>query len=102
MIMRRLLLILIAFVVVAGIVLAAVGALSIQNTPDKTSITIDKTELKEKAQEAIHHTKEAGSAILKQTGKELHKAGESLNKSPQDQSPPTKSENPQDTSQPGP
>ena len=55
--MKRLFLILVAFFVVAGIVLAAVGVLSIQNSPDKTSITIDKAALREKTQKALHETK---------------------------------------------
>ena len=92
--MKRLFLILVAFVVVAGILLVVVGALSIQNSPDKTSITIDKAELREKTREALHETKKTGSAILEKSGNELRKAGENLDKSPQDQSVPAKSDSP--------
>jgi uncharacterized protein YpmS len=97
----RLFLILVALAVVAIVVVIAVGGLSIQNTPDKTSITIDKKELQEKAHEALVKTKEAGSSLLKQTGQDLQKAGHSLNPAPEQPLPP-KSDNLNEAAKPQP
>jgi hypothetical protein len=89
---QRLFLILVTLAILAGLVLAAVGVISVQNTPDKTSITIDKTELKAKTKDAVEKTKEAGSSILEKTGESLHKAGKDIDES-RDQSEPSKSPN---------
>jgi hypothetical protein len=101
LIMKRLFLILVALVVLAGVVIIAVGGLSVQNTPNETTITIDKKELKEKAHEALVKTKEAGSSLLKQTGVDLQKAGNNMNPAP-DQPPSTQPDNLNEAAQPQP
>jgi hypothetical protein len=63
---------LVAVLVLAGVGLAAVGVLRMENSPDKTTITIDKKLLKEKTGDAIEKTKEAGGDLLKKAGDKLH------------------------------
>ncbi len=92
--MRRLILTLAVLAIVAGAVIAAVGALHIGSTEDKVNITIDKKQLKEKAEQGLEQAKETGSAILHQTGEALRKAGKELRKPSDDQPAPAASKSP--------
>jgi hypothetical protein len=100
--MSRLITTVVLTLVVVGIVLAATGVLRFHNTEDQSGITIDKKELKEKAQDAVENTGEAGSAILNKTGEILHKAVERMRGSSDDQSSTTTSPaaNDENTGQP--
>jgi hypothetical protein len=84
--------ILVAVVLLAGVVLAAVGVVHVQNTQDKAGITIDKKELNEKTQEAVEKAKTAGNEVLHKTGQALHKAGDRLQGAPPSADAPAKSE----------
>jgi hypothetical protein len=72
----------------AVITIAVMGVVTVQNTPEKTNITIDKKEMREKSQEAVEKTKEAGGKLLEKAGEGLHKAGESIRESKTDNSAP--------------
>jgi hypothetical protein len=97
--MSRLILAAIAIVALVGVVLAATGALRFQNTENQSGVTLDKKELKEKTQEVIRTTKEAGSKVLDKTSESLHKAAEGLRTTPQDR-PPTAAPGGESTRQP--
>lgn len=59
-------------------VLGASGVLQFDNTKDKATITVDKEELKNKADEAVQETKATGGKILDKTSETLHKAADDL------------------------
>jgi hypothetical protein len=86
--MTRLFIVVIAILVVVGVALAATGVLHVQNTKDETGITIDKKEFKEKAQEAVKTTTDAGGKILDKTSEALHNAADGLRKPSDDRNPP--------------
>jgi hypothetical protein len=81
--MARLITTLVVIFVVVGVVLAATGVLRFQNTKDESIITIDKKELKEKAQGVATQAKQTEGKILDKTSETLHKAAEHL-RSPSD------------------
>jgi hypothetical protein len=89
--MSRLITTLLVIGVVIGFVLAATGVLHFQNTTDEATITINKKELKEKTQEVIKETGEAGGKMLDRTSETLHKAAEGMRPSPENQTTPSKS-----------
>ena len=68
--------------VVIGVLLAMAGVLHFRNDTDQTSVTIDKKELKDKAQDVVGKTEEAGGKILDKTSTALHKAAEGLRDRP--------------------
>lgn len=68
----------VALGILSGVVIAAVGALSVRGTDDEVNITIDKKQLREKAEEGVEKAKEAGNALLHSTGEALKNVGGSL------------------------
>jgi hypothetical protein len=76
--MARLITTLVLIAVVVGVVLAATGVLRFQNTKDESIITIDKKELKEKAQGMAKEATKTEGKILDKTSQTLHKAAERL------------------------
>ena len=86
--MTRLTMTAIVILIVGSAVLATTGVLSFRNTKDKTGITIDKKELKEKTQEAVKKTEAAGNTILDKTGEAMRKAGDEMRRSSHEQKAP--------------
>jgi hypothetical protein len=76
--MARLITTLVVIAVVVGVVMAATGVLRFQNTKDESIITIDKKELKEKAQGMAAQATKTEGKILDKTSQTLHKAAEGL------------------------
>ena len=81
--MTRLIFIVLAATIVVGVVLASSGVLQFHDTKEKSTITIDKKELKEDVKTAVEKTGEAGGKTLQETSEALHKAAEGL-RSPDD------------------
>ena len=75
---RRFLWTVLALCILVGIMVVGVGALSVHNTDDKINITIDKDQLKEKAQEGVQKAEDAGRAVLRRTGEAMKKAGDKI------------------------
>ncbi len=72
--MKKLLALTILIIALGSVVFASTGVISIQNTTDKTSVTIDKKELKDPAGRVLEKTGEVGSTILNKTNEVLEKA----------------------------
>lgn len=89
---RRFILAVVALVILSGVVIAAVGALSVRSTDDEVNVTIDKRQLREKAEEGAEKVKEAGSAVLNSTGEALRKVGENLRSHSDGTQPPAAAE----------
>jgi uncharacterized membrane protein len=100
--MTRLTIVLIAVVVLVGALLAATGVLYVQNSNDKTGITIDKKELKEKTDEAVKKTEEAGSKALDKAGQAMHNAADAMRGSSHDSTRPATTPRRTDKSLPDP
>jgi hypothetical protein len=70
--MKTLLALAAAISVVVVVVLAVTGALRVRNAGDEVHITIDKKEVKEKAEQAIDKTKHLGDRVVEKTREILH------------------------------
>lgn len=102
--MLKLILTLVAVIALVGAVLAATGVISVRSTDDKTSVTIDKEEMKSQANKAIERTKEIGGTMVEKASQAVHKAKESLRGSPEDHrsAAPSGASGPADPIQPAP
>lgn len=77
--MFRLLVVIIVVAVLASVVvLGATGVLRVYNTNDSIKVELQKNELKQKAENAVRETEQAGSRLLEKTGKALRHAGGKL------------------------
>jgi len=65
--LKRLFLTLCVLFSLSSAVLAAIGVLHVGSDDEKINVTIDKKDLKDKAEAAIEKTKEAGTALLQST-----------------------------------
>lgn len=91
--MKRIFIILIVLAVAAVCFLAASGVLTYQGTPDKSSVILDKSQLKEKTRDFFDRSKEAGGKSLEKAGEDLKRAGDKL-RSPSPPSNPAPSNPP--------
>ena len=70
--MKTLLALAAAVSIVVVVVLAMTGALRVRNAEDEVHITIDKNEVKEKAEKAIDKTKHLGERVTEKTREIFH------------------------------
>jgi hypothetical protein len=85
--MARLITWTVAIVVVLGGVMAATGVLRFESDQDRSTITIDKKELKEKTHNAVKEAEKTESKILEKTGDALHSAAKGMRESSDGKAP---------------
>jgi hypothetical protein len=83
--MRRLVIAILDLLALAVIVLVVTGAVHVASNEDTVDFTVDKKELKAKADEGLERTRDAGTAILRRIGQAMQKAGEDWRRTPERQ-----------------
>ena len=64
-----------AVVVILGIIVVAVtGSLRVRNTDDEVNVTIDKSELKTKTEQAVNKAKQLGERAVERTREAISKS----------------------------
>ncbi len=82
---------------IGTVVLAAIGVLHVGSDDEKINVTIDKKDLKEKADGAVEKTKEAGTTLLQSTKKAIGnlRSGSNGEQAPETANPPQPQPQPQ-------